>query len=59
MPARTARAIPATPLERLLNFVLATSMGAVRQAPIAPENAREICRARMVKLITPVCLVGQ
>jgi hypothetical protein len=59
MPALTVRASQATPLELPLNFVLGTSMAAVRQAPIAPEHAREICRPRMVKLIMRVCLVGQ
>ena len=59
MPALTVRAIKATPLAVPLNFVLGTSMAPVRQAAIALEKAREICRPRMVKLIMRVCLVGQ
>jgi len=34
IPALTVRAIRATPVEVPLNFVLGTSMGAVRQAPL-------------------------
>ena len=34
LPALTVRAIKATPVEIPLNFVLGTSMGAVRQAPL-------------------------